>query len=118
MWPSGSVRQNSYPVPLHDGVSLTHDYREFAHAQGGVTLGPEKGEVDAEFLKFDVDVKKWLQTLHATLPYPFHPVQPVSQHNYVSSRAILRPFGVSALGGLQSLCSRTSLKLWPQLRQK
>ena len=101
--------------------SLTHDYREFAHAQGGVTLGPEKGELDAEFLKFDVDVKKWLQ-LPMNAPrdsaISFHPVQPVSQHNYVSSRAILRLFGVSALGGLQSLCSRTSLKLWPQLRQK
>jgi hypothetical protein len=47
--------------PLHDGVSLTHDSLELAYAQGGVTLVPEQGELDAGFPKFDVDVEKWLQ---------------------------------------------------------
>jgi hypothetical protein len=64
MWPSGSVRQNTYPIPLHEEVSLTHGYREFAHAQGGVTLGPEKGELDAEFLKVRRGRQKMVATSH------------------------------------------------------
>jgi hypothetical protein len=40
---------------------------EGGHAQGGVTLGPERGELDAVFPKFDIDVEKWLQ-LSMTAP--------------------------------------------------